>query len=158
MNKQKILKSLGYVVGGICLLGLGFILGYREGVVAGGFSASMAELQLSRDGMSLQMNEGSCDTVKKTIKAHFVLMDKYKGKNELIMPNHTYNADKFLGYLRLFLVERHEGNSIEADKQLKAAASACKQAEMKDCSEASILRMADNMKVRQPMACLSSQK
>lgn len=139
------------------MLGLGFFWGYREGVVAGGFSASMAELQLSRDGMYLQMNEGTCDTVKKTINAHFVFMDKYKGKNELIMPNHTYNADKFLGHMRLFLVERHLGNSIEAEKQLKATASACKQAEMKDCSETSILRMAEMMKVRQPMACLSSQ-
>ncbi len=158
MDKKTILKSVGCVIGAICMLGLGFFWGYREGVVAGGFSASMAELQLSKDGMSLQMNEGSCDTVKKTINAHFVLMDKYKGKNELIMPNHTYNADKFLGHMRLFLIEQHEGNSIEADKQLKAAASACKQAEMKDCSEASILRMAENMKVRQPMACPSSKK
>ena len=158
MKKQTILKSLGYVTVAMCLLGLGFYWGYREGLVAGGFSASMAELQLSSDGMALQMNEGTCETVKKTINAHFVFMDKYKGKNELIMPNHTYHADKMLGHMRLFLVERHEGNTIDADKQLKATASACKQAELKDCSETSVLRMAEKLNERQPMACLSTRK
>jgi hypothetical protein len=108
--------------------------------------------------MALQMNEGTCENVKKTINAHFVFMDKYKGKNELIMPNHTYNADKFLGHMRLFLVERHEGNTIEADKQLKAAASACKQAEMIDCSESNVLHIAEELNKRQTMRCLSTRK
>jgi hypothetical protein len=158
MNKQKILKSLGYVVGGVCVLGLGYFWGYREGLVAGGFSASMAELQLSADGMALQLKEGTCETAKKTIIAHDNFLERYKGKNNLILPDHTYHGDKMLGHMRLFLIERHLGNQIEAEKHLKAAAVACQHAGLRNCSEANVMRVAEKWNQSQPMGCLSSQK
>ena len=158
MNKKAILKFLGYVIGVICMLGLGFFWGYREGIVAGGFSASMAELELSGERMALQLKEGTCENAKKTTSEYLVFQEKYKGKNELIMPERTYNADKMLSHMRLFLIERHEGNAKEADSHLKAAIDACQHAEMKDCSEKNVLRMAETWNKRQPMGCLSSQK
>ena len=158
MNKQKILKAIGYVIAGACILGLGFLWGFREGVVAGGASASMAELQASSDGMTLQLKEGTCENAKRTTIAYLLFLEKYKGKNELILPARTYHADKMLAHMRLFLIELHEKNAKEAESQLKAAVDACQQAEMKDCSEKNVLLMAEKWNQSQPMGCLSSEK
>lgn len=158
MNKQNTLKSLGYIIGGICILGLGFFWGYRVGLSGGGFSASMAELQASSDGIALQLKEGTCQTAKNAITAHLDFIERYKGKNDLILPAKTYHADKMLGHMRLFLIERHEGNAKEAGNHLRTAMGACQQAEMKDCSENNVLLMAEKWNQSQPMGCLSSQK
>ncbi len=158
MNKQKILKGICYVIVGACILSLGFFWGFREGLVAGGASASMAELQASADGMAVQLKEGTCENAKKTTIAYLLFLEKYKGKNELILPARTYHADKMLAYMRLFLIERHEKNVKEAENHLKAAVDACQHAEMKDCSEKNVLLMAEKWSQSQPMGCLSSQK
>lgn len=158
MNRPKILKWLGYAIATFCMIGLGFFWGYREGLSGGGFSASMAELQASADGLSLQLEEGTCQTAKKAINAHLGFIERYKGKNELILSETTYNSDKMLGHMRLFLIERHEGNTKEASVHLKAAVDACQHAEMKDCSEKSVLLMAEKWNQSQPMGCLTSPK
>lgn len=158
MDKRKFFKVLGYVVGGVCILGVGFFWGFREGLVAGGASSSMAELQASADGMALQLKEGTCENAKKTTIAYLLFLEKYKGKNELILPARTYHADKMLAHMRLFLIEQHEKNAKEAESQFKAAVDACQQAEMKDCSEKNVLLMAEKWNQSQPMGCLSSNK
>ncbi|HEY9833551.1 MAG TPA: hypothetical protein V6D26_23570 [Stenomitos sp.] len=158
MDKRKYLKGLGYVVGGVCLLGVGFYLGFREGLVAGGASASVVELQASEGGMVLQLKEGTCESAKKAINAYLDFLDKYKGKNELIFPARTYHADKMLGHMRLFLIERHQKNAKEANNQLKAAIFACQQGEIRDCSEKNVMVMAEKWNQSQPMGCLASQK
>jgi hypothetical protein len=158
MNKRKILIGLGYVVGGVCILGLGYFWGYREGLATGGFSASMVELQSSAEGMALQLKEGTCETAKQTIIAHDNFLEKYKEKNNLILPDHTYHGDKMLGHMRLFLIERHLGNQTEAAKHLKAAAVDCQRAGLRNCSETYVVRVAETWNQRQPMGCLASQK
>ena len=158
MDKRKFLKVLGYVVGGVCILGVGFFWGFREGLVAGGASASVVELQASENGMALQLKEGTCESAKKAINAYLDFLEKYKGRNELIFPARTYHADKMLGHMRLFLIESHEKNAKEADKHLKAAIAACQQGEMRDCSKKTVMLMAEKWNQSQPMRCLASQK
>ena len=114
----------------------------------------MAELQVNYDHMADDLENGTCDTVRDAINRQLSMLSRYRGKNDLILPEHTYYADLMLANMRLMLVEEHLGNTAQSKEHLTAAMEACSHRGWKDCSESKIKQAADASKRRRPSACL----
>ena len=159
MNKWKkiLLLFAGLVlVTAACFLSWSY--GFRQGMHAGGFTSSMAELMLLNNHIEEQMANANCEGVKQAINDYLKVIEKYKDVKDSFISGTTYYADEMLGHVRLARIEKHVGNLAYVQKHMEKAKEACVQLKRQDCSEEKIIWFAKRLEERHPIACLANEK
>lgn len=159
MNKW---KKILIVFAGLALVAIACFFswsyGFRQGMHAGGFTSSMAELMLANNHMADQMANANCDGVKQSINDYLKLIEINRGKDDVFMTETTYYGDLTLMNLRLARIEEHQGNQEEKRRHLAIAQEACAHRKWKDCSEEKLIWFSKQMEKNNPITCLSNEK
>lgn len=132
--------------------------GFRDGIRAGGFTSSMAELMLANQHMADQITNASCEGVKQSIDGYLKVIEKYKDVKDRFFTETEYYGDKMLGNLRLSRIEGHMGNSSQAEQYMDIAKDACTHRKWNDCSVEKLLSFAKRLEEKNPIACLGNEK
>jgi len=155
-------KKILIVVAVIVVVAVAFIVGnlygFRQGIIAGGMTASMAEFTMNMNHIEDQMANADCAGVKQAISDYLNLVSKYKDKEGSFISSTTYYGDEMLGHTRLSRIERYLKNYDEADKQMKEAIEACKQRNWQDCSEDHLIQYSKKLETKHPIACLANDE
>lgn len=157
-RKKKIFISITIIVFGVVACIASYLYGFRQGIFAGGVTASMTEYTINMDHITDQMTNADCAGAKQAIYDYLDLVTKYKDKEGSFISSTTYYGDKMLGHTRLARIERYLKNYTEADNQMKKAIEACKQHNWKDCSEDKLIQFSKRLEEKHPIACLANEE
>jgi hypothetical protein len=155
---KKILLILAVFVLVVIACYLSWAYGFREGIRAGGLTSSIAELSLANQHMADQYTNANCEGVKQAINDYLIVLEKYKGKDDILLTETVYFGDLMLGHMRLARIEEHQGNQEAKKKHLAIAQEACARRKWPDCSEEKLRWFSERMEKNNPITCLSKEK
>lgn len=155
-------KKILLLIAGIALVTIACFIswsyGFKQGLSTGGLTSSTAEYMLSDKHIADQVNNASCEGVKQAINDHLQLLERYKDVKGSFISGTTYFGDKMMTHVRLAQIEKHMGNSIEAQKHLDMARQVCTQRQWKDCSEEKLAWFGRKLDEKSPIACLGNHR
>ena len=155
MTKWKLITI--YLLITVCIAVVSGYVGVKEGMKAGGFTSSMAELMFFSNNLSTQLKNANCEGLKKTYYDYLSMLEKYKNVEDSFMSGTAYHADQTLIHTRLARIERKLNNETVAQKHIKIAQTACEQLDWKDCSENKLIEITKKLEKNNPILCLSTQ-
>jgi hypothetical protein len=154
-------KNILLLLAGLVLVAaacfLSWAYGFRQGLKAGGLTSSIAELSLANQHMADQFTNASCEGVKQAINDYLKVLEKHRGKDDILLTETIYYGDEMLGHMRLARIEEHQGNREAAKRDLAIAQDACAHRKLSDCSEKKLRSFSERLERNNPIACLSKE-
>jgi hypothetical protein len=154
-------KKILLIFGGLALVGIAcffsWAYGFREGIKAGGLTSSMAEMMLVNQNMTDQFTNANCEGVEQAINDYLKVLERHKGKDDILVPDTVYYGDLMLGHMRLARIEEHRGNQEETKRHLPIAQEACAHRKWPDCSEEKLRWFSERLEKNNPITCLSKE-
>ncbi len=135
-----------------------YFYGFRQGIRAGGLTASMAEIMHNSELYAEQLRNANCDGAKKAIHDHLSMIEKYKDIKGSLISGSAYLKDKMLDYARLSIIEKNLGNKQNSEKHMDIAIEVCKDLKWKECTEEKLIYFERLIDEKNPIACLSDDK
>ena len=133
---------------------LSWFYGFRQGLRAGGLTASMAEIMHNSELYAEELRNANCEGVEKAIIDHLSMIEKHKDNEGSLITGRGFLIDKMLDHTRLSVIENHLGNQQESEAHLDIALEACKELKWKECTEGKLLQFEQRIDEKNPIACL----
>ena len=158
MNKwKKILLIIAVLLLATAACFFSWAYGFRQGIKAGGLTSSMAEMMLANQHMTDQFINATCDGVEQAINDYLKVLEKHRGKDDILLTETVYYGDEMLGHMRLARIEEHQGNQNEMERHLAIAQEACAHRKWPDCSEEKLRWFSERLEKNNPITCLSKE-
>ncbi len=155
MTKAKKIILILSVIAMMAIVGIiSWSYGFRQGINAGQFTSSMAEMMLANKHMEDQFENASCDGVRQSINEYLQAIEDNKNADG----GTSYYSELMIGHLRLARIEEHLGNIVEKERRIALAKQACLNRKWKDCSEETITIFSKKIEDKYPIACLKDKK
>lgn len=153
------IKKIAFGIVSLLLVGTACIFswyyGFRQGLRAGGLTASMAEEMHNLELYAEQLRNANCEGAKRAIIDHLSMIEKYKNIEGSLSSGKTYFMDKMLDHTRLSVIENHLGNKQLSEEHMDIALESCKGLQWKECTEEKLLYFERRIDEKNPIACLS---
>jgi hypothetical protein len=134
---------------------IGWTIGFKEGMQAGDMTRSYVDLTLFNDRFTEQLQNATCEGLKKSLNDYLMVLDKYRDGTSPLITETTYWGDVMITHTRLSRIDKKMGNESSSRQHLQTALNACAQRGWKECSEDKLIEFTKRLEKKFPMACLS---
>jgi hypothetical protein len=135
----------------------GWYVGFRKGLMAGGLSSSMSEFMLFNIHIKDQMENATCEDLKKSLHEYLTMLDKHKNTEYSVLTNTSYYGDLMLSHVRLAQIENKMGNDAEMKNHINFALEACKKRGWKECNEDKLREFISGFDEKISIKCLNER-